>query len=433
VKKQVLIVDDEKNHRHMIGLHLAEAGYGILEAQNGVAALSAMNTEKIDIILLDLTMDVMDGLTFLSYIRQNGAEQPVVIITANSDAKSVVSAMKLGAADFLTKPVDITELLYLMKELTDKERKVEIEPASKNYKFSGVYTAAAMGKVIDMLSMVAPTDATVLILGESGVGKELIAQSIHENSPRRTKPFIALNVAALNENLVESELFGHIKGAFTGAVSNRKGRVEEADEGTLFLDEVGELPHAVQAKLLRFLQEKSYEPVGSSRTVFSNVRIVAATNQDLEKMVDEGKFRQDLYFRLAVFPVDIPSLRDRTTDIPILTEHFMKKYSERFQKKISKISKGYIKKLLNYSFPGNIRELENLVERSIILAREDTLTEELLPVLSVDNTPKLKELEKENIFAALKGCDGNKTRAAENLGISRRALYYKLKEYNLDE
>ena len=430
----VLIVDDEKNHRHMLRLHMEDAGYSCCEAANGALALTELQEAQFDIILLDITMDVMDGLSFLSYIRSEGSSIPVVIITASNDAKIAVSAMKMGAADYLTKPVDIVQLLSVMEEMTALPSEVSEGPKKVDYKFSGVYCDSGLGKIIELLSMVAPTDATVLIMGESGTGKELVARSGHENSPRARKPFIAVNAAALNENLIESELFGHVKGAFTGASADRKGRLQEADGGTVFLDEIGELPLATQAKLLRVLQEKSFEMVGASKTIKVDVRIIAATNRDLEKMVDDGDFRQDLYFRLAVFPVYLPPLRDRQSEIPVLTEYFVKKHVERFQKKIEFISKDYMKKLMNYSFPGNIRELENIVERSIILARSETLTEELLPQFTPGTSRAiLKEQEQETILSVLKSCGGNKTRAAEKLGISRRTLYYKLKELDITE
>jgi two-component system response regulator HydG len=433
-QKNILIIDDEKNHRHMLRLHLEDAGYICSEAGNGALALAALAESAPDLILLDITMDVMDGLTFLSYIRGEGNNTPVIIITASNDAKIAVSAMKLGAADFLTKPVDTAELLDMIKAMPEKNEQ-EAELPSKNYKFEGVYSESGLGKIIDLLAMVAPTDATVLIMGESGTGKELIARSIHDNSARAGKPFVAVNAAALNENLIESELFGHVKGAFTGATADRKGRLQEAAGGTIFLDEIGELPLSTQAKLLRVLQEKTFELVGSSKTVQVDVRIIAATNKDLEQMSAKGDFRQDLYFRLAVFPVYLPPLRDRQSEISVLTEFFVKKHADRFQKKVNIISRDYMKKLMNYDFPGNIRELENLVERSIILARNDTLTEELLPNFnhSGSHGTILKEQEKDTIISVLKSCDNNKTKAAEKLGISRRALYYKLKEYGIDE
>ncbi len=434
--KNILIIDDERNHRHMLRLHLEDAGYSCDEAENGAVAVAAIGEKQYDLLLLDITMDVMDGLTFLSYIRQQGNNIPVVIITANADAKTAVAAMKLGAADYVTKPVDIKELLIAADNLTGDEGRgggdVSFQ-TDDTYVFPGVYTKDGFGKVIDMLKMVAPTDATVLILGESGTGKELVARSVHDNSLRAGKAFIAVNAAALNENLIESELFGHIKGAFTGAAGSRAGRFAEADGGTLFLDEIGELPVSTQVKLLRFLQEKVYEPVGSSKSFSADVRVIAATNRDLDSMVIEGTFRQDLFFRLSVFPVNIPSLRERVSEIPMFVKYFIDKHAERFQKKVTGATIGFIKTLQQYSFPGNVRELENLVERSIILAKTEQLTEELLPKLTNEvRTPQLKESERHIIIDTLRECDNNRTKAAERLGISRRGLYNKLREYGLD-
>ena len=438
--KNILIIDDEKNHRHMLRLHLEDAGYSCSEAENGAAAIVSMADNQYDLLLLDITMDVMDGLTFLSYIRKDGDNVPVIIITASSDAKTAVSAMKLGAADYVTKPVEIDELLSAIDDLIiNKSADGGLDKAciyqqpDKQYLFYGVYSKEGLGRIIDMLAMVAPTEATVLITGESGTGKELVAKSIHLNSNRAGKAFVAVNAAALNENLIESELFGHVKGAFTGAAYARGGRIAEADGGTLFLDEIGELPISTQVKLLRFLQERIYEPVGSSKSISADVRIIAATNRDLDSMVIEGAFRQDLFFRLSVFPIHIPPLRERASEIPMLVKYFIDKHSERFQKKISAVSIGFIKTLQQYYFPGNVRELENLLERGIILARTDQLTEELLPKLTNElRTPQLKESEKQIISDALRECDNNRTKTAERLGISRRGLYNKLKEYGLE-
>ncbi|MDR0454806.1 MAG: sigma-54 dependent transcriptional regulator [Deferribacteraceae bacterium] len=436
--KNLLIIDDEKNHRHMLRLHLEDAGYICWEADNGAVAIAALNDLSYDLLLLDITMDIMDGLTFLSYIRSDGNNVPVVIITANADAKTAVSAMKLGATDYVTKPVDIDELLSTVENLIIGKNRDESEIGGfshrdESYFFHGVYSKEGMGKVIDMLKMVAPTDATVLITGESGTGKELVAKSVHDNSSRAGKAFVAVNAAALNENLIESELFGHVKGAFTGAAGARSGRFTEANGGTLFLDEIGELPVSAQVKLLRFLQERVYEPVGSSKPLQADVRVIAATNRDLNSMVTEGGFRQDLFFRLSVFPIHIPPLRERASEIPMLVKYFTDKYSERFQKKISGASVSFIKTLQQYPFPGNVRELENLLERSIILARTDLLTEELLPKLTNEiRTPQLKESEKQIITETLRECENNRTKAAERLGISRRGLYNKLREYGLD-
>ncbi|BAI81559.1 two-component system, NtrC family, transcriptional regulator [Deferribacter desulfuricans SSM1] len=434
-KKRILIVDDEENHRFMVGLHLKE-NYDILEAQNGLEALNILDDEHVDLILLDVKMDVMDGLTFLSHLRKKNLNIPVIVISAFNNVRTAVESMKLGALDYITKPVDIEILKNQIENLLESEDKNEMELV-EDYVYEGVYSKEGLGKIIDVLKLVAPTDATVLIMGESGTGKELVARSIHLNSPRKNEPFLAVNCAALNENLIESELFGHEKGAFTGAESRKLGKFELANGGTLFLDEVGELPISTQAKLLRVLQEGTFERVGGTKTIKTDVRIIAATNRDLEKMVQEGKFREDLYYRLNVFPVKLPPLRERKNEIPLLLDFFIKKYSQKFQKIIKGYEDGFLEKLMRYDFPGNIRELENIVERSIILARSERLTSDLLPPLKYSNgfdsgVKNIKEHEIEAIKNALKETGGNKTKAAELLGISRKTLHNKLKEYNIE-
>lgn len=434
-KKRILIVDDEENHRFMVGLHLKK-NYDILEAQNGLEALNILDDEHIDLILLDVKMDVMDGLTFLSHLRKKNLNIPVIVISAFNNVRTAVESMKLGALDYITKPVDIEILKNQIVNLLESEDKNEMELV-EDYVYEGVYSKEGLGKVIDVLKLVAPTDATVLIMGESGTGKELVARSIHLNSPRKNEPFLAVNCAALNENLIESELFGHEKGAFTGAESRKLGKFELANGGTLFLDEVGELPISTQAKLLRVLQEGTFERVGGTKTIKTDVRIIAATNRDLEKMVQEGKFREDLFYRLNVFPVKLPPLRERKNEIPLLLDFFIKKYSQKFQKIIKGYEDGFLEKLMRYGFSGNIRELENIVERSIILARGEKLTSDLLPPLKYSNgfdsgVKNIKEHEIEAIKNALKETGGNKTKAAELLGISRKTLHNKLKEYNIE-
>lgn len=438
--KKILIVDDEHNHRLMMKLHLDDAGYTCLEAENGLEAYEIINKSAPDIILLDITMDVMDGLTLLNKIRKEGKTVPTLMITANTDIKTAVTAMKLGATDFITKPVNVSELINNIATLLNKTKTVNDNTEKlSGYKFDGVYGSASMERVMDMLSMVAPTDATVLILGESGTGKELIARSIHDNSPRASKPFVAVNCAALNDNLIESELFGHVKGSFTGAVGDRKGRFDQASGGTIFLDELGEIPLPIQTKLLRVLQEKVYEPVGSEKTFKTDARIIAATNRDLKTMSESGEFRLDLYFRLSVFPVTVPPLRERREDIRLLIKYFIKKYAVRFGKNITAATESYIKKLEDYPFPGNIRELENIVERSLILARDDKLTEDTLPELYYDGAESekpslnLKDNERQAIIDAIEQSGGNKTTAAKSLGISRRALYYKMEQFGIKD
>lgn len=435
--KHILIVDDEKTHRYMLRIHLEDAGYKVQEAVHGEEALALIANHSYDVILLDVQMDVMDGLTFLGALRKMGNLTPVIIITAYSTVKTAVSAMKLGATDFLGKPVDADELLKSLQRILKATPKADVTVVS-SYNFNGVWLPSGLGKVLSLLEMVAPTDASVLVLGESGTGKEIIAQSIHENSPRAKGNFLAVNCAALNENLIESELFGHEKGAFTGAVARKQGKFEQASGGTLLLDEVGELPPAAQAKLLRAIQERVIERVGGTQSVPVDVRIIAATNRDLKKMVEEGSFREDLFFRLNVFPVEIPPLRERREELPLLITHFIKKYAGRFGKVIQGYSDSFLEKLKAYSFPGNVRELENIIERAIILCRTQTLDVIHLPELAAhaiqngQKTVSIKDNEKNLIMEALRKTDGNKSKAAELLGIARRTLHYKIREYGLE-
>lgn len=433
---KILIVDDEKNHRLMLKINLEESGFKVFEAENGFEALSILeDNNDFIVILLDIKMEIMDGLTFLSHLRGKGVNTPVIMISAFDSAEYAVKSLKLGATDYLTKPVDIDQLKQMIQNLSKKGTEKPITE-DKEYKFDGIYSEKGLGRIIALLKMVAPTDATVLIIGESGTGKELIARSIHENSPRFKGPFVAVNCAALNENIIESELFGHEKGAFTGAIAQKKGKFELADKGTIFLDEIGEMPLHTQVKLLRAIQERVIERVGAEKSIKIDVRIVAATNRDLKKMVDTGDFREDLYFRLNVFPIKVPPLRERHDELPLLIDFFIKKYSLKLGKHIKGYTDTFLNKLKNYNFPGNVRELENIIERSVILTRSDLLDGTILPEFE-EKTVKNEELdmknnEKQLILKALAEAKYNKTKAAEILGISRRTLHNKIKEYNLE-
>lgn len=435
--EKILIVDDEASHRSMLKLHLEREGYKTEEASNGLEALNLVKKHKFSAMLLDLKMDVLDGLALLEIIRKQNINLAVIVITAVGTIEKAVKATKLGAVDFITKPVDINYLLELLKKIRPN-KSTNSESSKENFVFEGVFHHdSPMKDVVENLKLVAPTDAKILILGESGVGKEIVATAIHKNSKRANNPFIAVNCGAINENLIESELFGHIKGAFTGAISDRIGKFEEANGGTLFLDEIAELPLLSQVKLLRVLQEKTIEKIGSTKTIKVDVRIIAATNKDLKTLVEEGKFREDLFYRINVFPINIPPLRERKMDMPLLVEFFIKKYARKYEKIVLNTTNEFMDRLYKYNFPGNVRELENLIERAVIVARSEKLDIDLLPELknsedvAIDNL-NINNKEIELIKTALRKAKGNKSKAANILGISRKSLYNKIKEYNIN-
>lgn len=438
--KKILVIDDEKNHRLMLKLNLEEEGYEVIEVDNGIDALELMTDENFFAVLLDIKMDMMDGITVLSKMKQNKIETPVIMVTAFNSVRTAVETMKLGAFDFITKPVDVQLLVKTLKKIEPSSEKTAFlkeTDAEGDFIFEGVYSENGIGKIVPLLKMVAPTDATVMIYGESGTGKELIAKAVHNNSKRKSENFLAVNCAALNENLIETEMFGHEKGAFTGATAQKKGKFELAENGTIFLDEIGEMPISTQAKLLRVLQEKSFERVGGIKTLTANVRVVAATNKNLEDMVKNGTFREDLFFRLNVFPIHLPPLRERKDELPLLVDFFIQKYAKSFGKIIKGCTSSFLSKLEKYSFPGNIRELENIIERSIILTTGEKLSEESLPNLNsnIKNeilTLDVRENERKLIIKAMKESKGNKSNAAKVLGISRKTLYDKIREYSIE-
>jgi two-component system response regulator HydG len=396
-------------------------------------------------------MTTMDGIEALTEIRKISPLVPVLIMTAYASVKTAVEALKAGAFEYLTKPLDIEELKILIEKALElyqlrAENIALKERLGDRFDFAKIIgRSPKMKEVFDTLSLVAPTDATVLILGESGTGKELVANSIHHNSPRASQPFIKVSCAALPETLLEGELFGHEKGAFTGAIARREGRFQLAHRGTIFLDEVGEMSMTTQTKLLRVLQEKEFEPLGSSRTVKVNVRVIAASNKDLDREAKAGRFREDLFYRLNVVPISLPPLRERREDIPALAAHFFATYRDKNRKQLNDIAGKAMDLLMRYDWPGNIRELENCVERAVILARGEIIAPADLPpiiqALSKDreiqglNLPSgisIQEVEKALILKTLEDTGGNRTRAAEILGINRRTLQNKLKEYGIN-
>ena len=448
--KKILIVDDDIAHRTMLKVNLMGAGYDIIEADDGDQVLPTLAEQDVDLILMDLKMQRMDGMEALRLLREKGKMEPVVVITAFSSVESAVEAMKQGALDYVTKPVDIESLKLTVAKALDfealREENQELKKRlGEQFDFGNIIgRGPAMQKVFETLSLVAPSDATVLINGESGTGKELIAGALHHNSNRKDGPFIKVNCAALHENLLESELFGHEKGAFTGADSQRQGRFELASGGTLFLDEIGDMSLQTQAKILRVLQEGELERLGGSRTITVDVRLVAATHKDLDAMVKEGSFRQDLFFRLSVVPIELPPLRERTEDIPVLTDFFLKRYAEKNKKDIKGFHPQTLMLLARYSWPGNIRELENTIERAVIFCPGEQITpKELPPQMLPDDVQltdesataagglTLKDMEREAIRATLEQAEGNKSRSAKLLGIARQTLLNKIKEYGL--
>ncbi len=453
-KFEILIIDDEKIQLEMLRGFLVKQGYGVETGENGNEGLEKFRTGSFDFVLTDLRMPGMDGLQLLKEVKRLNPEAVLVVLTAFGTVGTAVAAMKEGAYDYLTKPIDLEELLLLIKRAEKeaglrRENRELKEQLREKFKVDFIISASrGMEESLSLVKRVAPSTATVLILGESGTGKELIARAVHHASPRADKPFIKVNCAALPENLLESELFGHEKGAFTGAMARRIGRFEQADHGTIFLDEIGDLSLPLQVKLLRVLQEKEFERVGSSQTLRVDVRVLAATNRNIEEAIRKGTFREDLYYRLNVVTIFLPPLRERKEDIPPLIEHFLKKFSQANQKKIISLSKEAKDLLMNYHYPGNIRELENLIERAVVLCGGDTITTQDLPLSlqasegeetmrraleSRRSLPEvLEEVERHRISQALQKSGGVQTKAAEELGISERVLRYKMNKYKME-
>jgi len=447
---RILVVDDEASQRELLEVVLSGEGYLVETTASGEEAVRRIEEGFYNLVIMDLKMAGMGGLEALRRIKEISPSIQVLIVTAYASIDTAVQAMRSGAQNYLTKPVDLEELKIQVEktmELSDlmaenEALKVQVENVFKNSKIIG--NSPKIREIFDTLAMVAPSDATVLILGESGTGKELIADAIHANSPRRNGPFVKVNCAALPETLLESELFGHEKGSFTGAVARREGRFKLADGGTLFLDEIAEMSLLLQAKLLRVIQSRSFERVGGIQTLDTDVRLIVATNRNLEEEVREGRFREDLYYRLNVIPIRMPPLRERREDIPLMAEHFLSIISKRNEKMIRGFTSEAMDLLVRNHWKGNVRELENAVERAVIMAKGDVIRTEDLPSNLLDVHPEekktgmlpahtLSEMEREAILDTLDRMGGNRTETAKILGISRRALQYKLKEYGITE
>ncbi len=444
----ILLVDDDQAHRLMLTANLSAHGYRVEQLADGDEVLPYLAEHPADLIVLDMKMERLDGLATLSLLLQAGYDIPVIMLTAFSSVESAVEAMKKGAFDYIAKPVDIDELQVLIDRalsftaMSEENRSLKTR-LGERFSFNNIVgNSPAMQEMFATLAMVAPTDATVLITGESGTGKELVANALHQNSPRRDAPFITLNCAALNENLLESELFGHEAGAFTGASGRRRGRFERAHGGTLFLDEIGEMPLELQPKLLRALQEGEVRRIGETRSRQVDVRVLTATARDLKEEVAAGRFRDDFYYRLAVVEVHIPPLRERKEDIPLLARHFAEAIARREGRAVPALAEEAVAALQRYDWPGNVRELENFMEKTLIFSRGDTIDLPTLPwEVRRENREKLSDfslkkaierIEREFIRKALAETGGNRTHAAQLLEISLRSLQYKVKEYDLD-
>jgi len=452
-KRKVLIVDDEGGMRHMLSVLLEREGYDIDTAEDGRKGLDKIKENAYDLVLCDIRMPEMDGLSFLESTKKISNELPVIMMSAFGNVDTAIEAMKKGAYDYVSKPFKADEILLRLQRLSAQENLLHENENLKRVlhqqtNFNNIIARSPrMLEIFDTIRKISDYKTTVLITGESGSGKELIARAIHYNSPRSNKPFVAINCSAIPDTLLESELFGYVKGAFTGANKDKKGLFEEANGGTLFLDEVGDLPVPLQVKLLRVIQEEEIRRVGSSQTQKVDVRLITATLKNLSEEIKKGSFREDLYYRLNVLPIHIPPLRERKEDISLLVDHFLCRFSEEMKKPVQKVAPEVIQILTDYSWPGNVRELENTIERAMVLETSDILTIQHLPdvVKNQEVNPAIKAaanelsikkmmtiMEQELIKKALEKTNGNRTWAAKLLEISHRALLYKIKRYGLE-
>jgi len=454
-KLDILIVDDDLAHRVMLKKLIGGWGYNVFEANDGAVAIEEVRKRSFDLILMDIRMVKVSGIEALEQIKKINPTIPVIIMTAYASVETAVSALKKGAYDYLTKPLDFDELQIVIKRATEhsmlkKENEYLKERLGEKFNRQNIIgQSAAMVRLLEIVEQVAPTQATILITGESGTGKEIIANAMHANSNRKNAPFVKINCAALTETLLESELFGHEKGAFTGADRKREGKFLQADSGSIFLDEVSEMSPAMQVKLLRVLQERELTRVGGSEVLKVDVRVIAASNKDLKKEIQQGRFREDLFYRLNVVALTVPTLRERKEDIPLLAQHFLQEFAARNSKNVTNFTSQAVEKLSQYPWPGNVRELMNAIERAVVLSRNAYLDEGELTLLMADERGvscadqsaaasqpagasgnwSLTEVEKRSILESLRQADGNKSEAARRLGITRKTLRKKLEKY----
>ncbi len=456
-KDKILVADDEQSMREFLEIMLKKEGYKVFLAPNGEEVVKMIEKDIFDLVLLDIRMPKLDGISALKKIKSVNPETIVIMITAYASADSAIQAMKEGAYDYITKPFKVDEIKLIIRNALEKkqlqnENRLLKKMVKERYHFDNIIgQSPKMLDLYDLLEKVSPTKTNILITGESGTGKELVAKAIHLNSPRRDKPFVTLNCGAIPESLIESELFGHMKGAFTDAIATKKGLFEVADEGTIFLDEISELPLLMQVKLLRVLQDKEFKRVGGTEDIRVDVRIISATNKDLEEEVREKRFREDLFYRLNVIQIKLPPLRERREDIPLLAEHFLKKYSTELNKNITKISPEALQILLQYDYPGNVRELQNIIERAVALETGIELSSKNLhsylneqppvkkglfdleiPKEGIDLERVVEDLERTLLLKALDKTKGIKKKAAELLHINFRSMRYRLEKYGLN-
>ncbi|HEY8758186.1 MAG TPA: sigma-54 dependent transcriptional regulator [Candidatus Limnocylindria bacterium] len=456
-QKSILVADDDASIRSLLKQLLADEGFAVLEASTGIEVVDKVKESSPDLVIMDVRMPELDGIEALARLKSTNPKTAVLIMTAFGSSNAAIRAMELGAFDYITKPFELDKISHSVKRVLDYQdltAEVEVlrdEISSLVQTERIVGNSPAMQEVYKTVGKVAKADATVLITGESGTGKELVAEALHFNSNRRSGPLVKVSCAALPETLLEAELFGHEKGSFTGAMTQRRGRFEMADKGTIFLDEIGEMTVPTQTKLLRVLQERKIERIGSNLPIKVDIRIIVATNKDLQKQVEQSKFRDDLYYRLNVINIHMPPLRDRKEDIPSLVEHFLAKHRYSATAQPAAISEEAIRRLMEYNWPGNVRELENVIERAVVLSRGQIITSRELPFGDHDAAEgeegegeadakgdssffkkSVAQFEKDLIMKALRDANGNRSKAAEMLGIYRRLLYAKIKEYGLE-